>query len=151
MEFYLTKEKYEELRAELESLKKEGRNEIADKLKKAKEFGDLSENAEYAEAKESQAKVESRIIELENILRNSVIIKKSTGKKVVDLGVTILVEKGGKEFKYTIVGSNEANPENSMISNESPLGIAFVGKKAGDSVDVETPRGIMKYRIINIE
>lgn len=147
----MTKERYEELRDELENLKKEGRNEIAERLKKAKEFGDLSENAEYAEAKEAQAKVESRIIELENILRNSSIIKKSTGKKIIDLGVTITVKKGDKDFKYTIVGSNEANPEKNMISNESPLGMAFVGKKAGDTVDVETPKGKMKYHIISIE
>lgn len=147
----MTKERYEELRDELETLKKEGRNEIAERLKKAKEFGDLSENAEYAEAKESQAKVEGRIIELENILRNSSIIKKSTGKKIIDLGVTITVGKGGKEFKYTIVGSNEANPEKNMISNESPLGMAFVGKKAGDIVEVETPKGKTKYHIIGIE
>ena len=151
MEFFLTKERYEELRGELETLKKEGRNEIAERLKKAKEFGDLSENAEYAEAKEAQSKVESRIIELENILRNSSIIKKSTGKKIIDLGVTITVEKGGKEFKYTIVGSNEANPEKNMISNESPLGEAFVGKKAGDTVEVDTPKGKAKYHIIGIE
>lgn len=151
MEFYLTKERYEELRTELEHLKKDGRIEIAERLKKAKEFGDLSENAEYAEAKEAQSKMESRIIELENILRNSSIIKKSSGKKIIDLGVSIVVEKGGKEFKYTIVGSNEANPENNMISNESPLGKMFVGKKAGDAVEVNTPKGKVKYKIISIE
>ena len=151
MKFFLTKERYEELRDELEHLKKEGRFEIAERLKRAKEFGDLSENAEYAEAKESQAKIESRIIDLENILRNSSIIKKSTGRKTVDLGATITVSKNGTELKYTIVGSNEANPENYLISNESPLGKAFVGKKAGDSVDVDTPKGKVKYRIINIE
>lgn len=151
MEFYITKERYEELRNELEHLKKEGRIEIAERLKRAKEFGDLSENAEYAEAKEAQSKTEGRIIELENILRNSKIIKKSTGRKIVDLGASIAVEKGGEEFKYTIVGSNEANPEKNMISNESPLGKAFVGKKAGDSVDVETPKGKVHYRIVSIE
>lgn len=151
MEFYLTKERYEELREELEKLKKEGRNEIAERLKKAKEFGDLSENAEYAEAKEAQATVESRIIELENILRNSSIIKKTSGKKIIDFGVTIIVKKDGKEFKYTIVGSNEANPEKNMISNESPLGVAFFGKKAGDIVEVETPKGKVKYHIMSIE
>lgn len=151
MKFYLTKERYEELRSELEHLKKDGRAEIAERLKRAKEFGDLSENSEYAEAKEAQSRVESRIVELENILRNSSIIKKSTGKKIVDLGATIVVEKENKEFKYTIVGSNEANPEKNMISNESPLGQSFVGKKAGDSVDVETPRGKIKYRIVAIE
>lgn len=151
MKFYLTKERYEELREELENLKKDGRNEIAERLKRAKEFGDLSENAEYAEAKEAQAKVEGRIIDLENILRNSSIIKKLTGRKIIDLGATIKVEKEGKELIYTIVGSNETNPEKNMISNESPLGQAFVGKKAGDSVEVATPKGKMKYRVVAID
>ena len=151
MEYFLTKEKYEELKNELEHLKKEGRIDIADRLKKAKEYGDLSENAEYSEAKESQAQMEQRIVELENILRNSTIIKKSAGKKAIDLGTTIKVEKNGKIHEYTIVGSNEANPEKNLISNESPLGKMFMGKKAGDAVEVETPKGKTKYKILSIE
>lgn len=151
MEFFLTKERFEELREELENLKKGGRNDIAERLKRAKEFGDLSENAEYSEAKEAQSKVEGRIIELENILRNASIIKKSSGRKIIDLGVTIKVSKNGAEMKYTIVGSNEANPEQNMISNESPLGKAFMGKKVGDAVEVETPKGKNKYKIVSID
>ena len=150
-EFYLTKEKYEELKNELEYLQKEGRIEIADRLKKAKEYGDLSENAEYSEAKESQSQMEQRIIELENILRNSVIIKKTVGRKSIDLGSTIKVEKNGKAIEYTIVGSNEANPDQNMISNESPLGKMFMGKKPGDVVAVQTPKGKTKYKILEIE
>lgn len=151
MEFHITKERFEELKTELEQEKKEGRNDIAERLKRAKEFGDLSENAEYSEAKEAQAKLEARIIELENIIRNAVIIKKTHGKKTIDLGATVKVEKDKKEFTYTIVGSNEANPEKRLISNESPLGAAFIGKKEGDVIEVETPKGIAKYKILEIE
>lgn len=150
MEFHLTKERFEELKEELEQAKKEGRNDIAERLKRAKEFGDLSENAEYSEAKEAQSKLEANIIELENIIRNAVIIKKTHGKKTIDLGATVKVEKDKKEFEYTIVGSNEANPEKRLISNESPLGSAFIGKKEGDVVEVETPKGTAKYKILEI-
>jgi len=151
MEFYVTKERLEELKEELEGEKKEGRNDIADRLKRAKEFGDLSENAEYSEAKEAQTKLESHIVELENIIRNAVIIKKSRGKKTIEMGATIKVERDKKVFEYTIVGSNEANPGKRLISNESPLGSAFIGKKEGDLVEVETPKGLVKYKILEIE
>ena len=150
MEFHLTKERFEELKIELETAKREGRNEIAERLKRAKEFGDLSENAEYSEAKEAQTKLESRIVELENIIRNTVLIKKTHGRKTIELGATIKVERDRKTAEYTIVGSNEANPEQRKISNESPLGSAFIGKKEGDVVEVETPRGIAKYKILEI-
>ncbi len=148
---FLTKEKYEDLKVELENLKKEGRIEIAERLKKAKEYGDLSENAEYSEAKEAQFKIEFRIVELENILRNSAIIKKATGKTTVDIGSVIEVEKGSKNFNYTIVGSKEVDPKQKFISNESPLGKAFIGKKAGDTVEVQTPKGKTKYKILKVE
>jgi transcription elongation factor GreA len=151
MEYHVTKERLEELKAELDEAKKGGRNDIAERLKRAKEFGDLSENAEYSEAKESQSKLESHIVELENIIRNASIIKKVHGKKTIDLGSTVKVEKDKKKFEYTIVGSNEASPENGKISNESPLGIAFMGKKEDDMVEVETPKGIVKYKILEIE
>lgn len=151
MEYFITKERLEELKAELDEAKKGGRNDIAERLKRAKEFGDLSENAEYSEAKESQSKLESHIVELENIIRNAVIIKKTHGKKTIEMGTTVRVEKDKKKFEYTIVGSNEANPEKGLISNESPLGIAFIGKKEDDVVEVETPKGIAKYKILEIE
>ncbi|PIR44124.1 transcription elongation factor GreA [Candidatus Wolfebacteria bacterium CG10_big_fil_rev_8_21_14_0_10_31_9] len=151
MEYFLTKEKYEELKNELEHLQKEGRIDIADRLKKAKDYGDLSENAEYSEAKESQAQMEQHIVELENILRNSVIIKKTAGKGIIDLGATVKVEKNGKTLEYTIVGSNEADPDKNLISNESPLGRMFMGKKPGDVVEVETPKGKVKYKIMAIK
>jgi len=151
MEYFLTKEKYEELKNELEHLQKEGRIDIADRLKKAKDYGDLSENAEYSEAKESQAQMEQHIVELENILRNSVIIKKTAGKGIIDIGATVKVEKNGKTLEYTIVGSNEADPDKNLISNESPLGRMFMGKKPGDVVEVETPKGKVKYKIMAIK
>jgi transcription elongation factor GreA len=151
MQYHLTKEGLEKLKKELEYLKKEGRIEIAERLKRAKEYGDLSENAEYSEAKDEQAKLETRIFELEKIIRNAVIIRKSSQKDIVNIGSTIEVQKGVKKFKYTIVGSHEANPEANLISNESPLGKAFLGKKIGDEVEVETPSGKTKYKILKIE
>lgn len=151
MVHYLTHESLEELKKELERLKKEGRIEIAERLKRAKEYGDLSENSEYADAKEAQSKLESRIFELEEIIRNAVLIKKSTKKDTVHIGSTVEVQKGLKTFKYTIVGSQEAKPEANLISNESPLGRAFLGKRVGDTVEIETPSGKTKYKIIRIE
>lgn len=151
MQHYLTKEKLEELKKEVEYLKKDVRNEIAERLKRAKEFGDLSENAEYSEAKEEQSRIESRIFELEDILRNASIIKKAGGKDIILIGSTIEVNKKGKTLKYTIVGSNEAKPEENLISNESPLGKAFLDKKKGDIVKIETPGGKVEYKIMKIE
>ena len=151
MKYYVTKERLEELKAELERLKKEERSEIAERLKRAKEYGDLSENSEYTAAKDEQARLESQIIELENIIRNSEIIKKISGKEIIQIGSTIEVKRKDKIFEYTIVGSQEANPESNLISNESPLGRAFLDKKAGDIVKIETPGGMVEYKIIKIK
>jgi len=151
MKYYVTKERLEELKTELERLKKDERSEIAERLKRAKEYGDLSENSEYTAAKDEQTRLESQIIELENILRNSEIIKKTGGKEIVQIGSTIEIKRKDKIFKYTIVGSQEANPESNLISNESPLGGAFLDRKAGDIVKIETPGGTVEYKIIKIE
>lgn len=151
MKHYLTKEGLKSLQAELEQLQKEGRREIAERLKRAKEYGDLSENSEYIDAKEAQGKLESRIFELEEIIRNAVLIKRSPQKDTVGIGSTIEVQKGFKTFRYTIVGSREAKPEANLISNESPLGKAFLGKKIGDMVEIDTPSGKTKYKIVKIE
>lgn len=150
MEYYFTREGLRKLTEELESLKKEARQEVAEQLKRAKEYGDLSENAEYAEAKEAKSKLESRISELEEIIRNAVLIRKSSGDKI-NVGSKITVQKDKKIFEYTIVGSQEANPESNLISNESPLGKAFLSKRIGDVVEVETPGGKVKYKIMKIE
>ncbi|MBI5079109.1 transcription elongation factor GreA [Candidatus Wolfebacteria bacterium] len=151
MKHYLSKERLEELKKELQILKSRERQEIAERLKRAKEYGDLSENSEYTDAKEAQSKLESRILEMEAVIRNAVIIKKNKDGSVVSVGSTVEVQKGNKNSTYTIVGSNEAMPEMNSISNESPLGKAFLDKKVGDIVDVEIPSGKVKYKIIKID
>lgn len=151
MSYYLTEEGLDEIKKELEHLKREARAEIAERLRRAKEYGDLSENSEYIDAKDEQSRLEGRIFELEEILRDIVIIKKSKNAITVKIGCTIDVEKNGKTMRYTIVGREEADPGANLISNESPLGRAFLGKKVGDAVEVETPGGKIKYRIKKIE
>ncbi len=148
---YLTAGRLEELKKELINLKTTKRLEIADRLKRAKELGDLSENSEYVEAREEQSIVESKIFELEEIVRNAVLIKKDEGGKTVQVGSTAVVKKDDKESRFSIVGSNESEPESGLISNESPLGKAFLNKKAGDVVNINTPRGEVTYKIISVE
>jgi len=150
MEYYLSQERFDELQKELETLKKDARREIAEDLKRAKEYGDLSENAEYAEARQKQSVIESRIFELEELLKNAKIIKKSGKSDEVGIGSEVSVKKNGQTITYTIVGSSESRPEENKISNESPLGSAFLGKKIGDHVEVETPAGLMVYQIVGI-
>lgn len=149
--YYLTKERLEELKAELNEFKTKIRAEVAERLKKAKEMGDLSENAEYAEAKDEQSRVEMRIAELENIIKNASIIQKTANKDKVQMGSLVGVSKDGKISKFTVVGSNEAKPEEGRISNESPLGAAFFGKKTGEEIKVKTPSGEVSYKIVSIE
>ena len=148
---YLTRERLEELKQELADLKSRRRIEVGERLKRAKELGDLSENSEYFEAREEQAQVETRIGELEDIVKSAEIIEKSHSTSDVTIGATIRVQKGDKEMKFTIVGSNETKPEAGLISNESPLGSAFLGKKVGDKVMVSTPSGKVEYSILSIE
>jgi transcription elongation factor GreA len=149
--YYLSKERFEELQQELETLKSKTRLEIADQLKRAKEYGDLSENAEYAQAREEQGRVEARIFELEEMLKRAVTIKKGQGGDAVEVGSFVTVRKNDQIFTYTIVGSNESKPEEGKISNESPIGKALLGKKVGDSVPVVTPAGEIVYHITKIE
>lgn len=148
---YLTSERQDELRQELERLKTLGRQDVAKKLKQAKELGDLSENAEYQEAREEQRRLEQRIGQLEEILRQAVIIKKTGKPQTVRLGSVVKVQKEGAAVGFTIVGSDEAEPAEGKISNESPIGRALLGKKIGDSVKVKTPRGEAEYQILSIE
>lgn len=148
---YLSQERYDELKHELEELRSTSRAEIAEQLKHAKEYGDLSENAEYAEAREEQSRIESRISELDEMLKAAVIIKKGTGGDVANIGSTVTAKKDGQVMQYTIVGSNESNPAERKISNESPLGRAFLGRRPGDAVKVETPSGTAEYTITKIE
>lgn len=149
--YYLTKERLEELKQELEDLKKNKRVEVSERLKHAKEYGDLSENAEYAEAREEQSVVESRIFELEEILKKVVVIKKSASGDRVEVGSTVTAKRDDQVLKYTIVGSYEAKPEDGKISDESPIGKAFLHRKVGDSVVVTTPTGQVTYQITKIE
>ena len=150
-EQYLSKERFEELKKELQELRSKKRLEVAERLKQAKEYGDLSENSEYLEAREEQSWLENRIFELEDILKKAVIIKKPSGSSEVEVGCTVTVKKGDQVFKYTIVGSDEASPKEGKISNESPLGRAFLNHKVGESVIVSAPAGKVTYQITNIE
>ncbi len=151
MEQHITAEKLEELKQELSNLKTVRRLEVADRLKRAKELGDLSENSEYMEARDEQQLAESRIFEIEDIIKSAVIITMTSGKSAVGVGATIQVANGAKEMKFTIVGPNEAKPEAGLLSNESPLGKSFIGKKAGESVKVRVPSGEVTYKILKIE
>ncbi|OGY46511.1 MAG: transcription elongation factor GreA [Candidatus Buchananbacteria bacterium RIFCSPLOWO2_01_FULL_46_12] len=147
---YLTKEGLENLKKELETLKKETMPQIIERISRAKELGDLSENAEYQDAKDEQAFIAGRIAEIDEMIHKAEIIKKSSDTETVSLGDTVKVVCDGSEHQYTIVGSNEANPTQGLISNESPLGQAFLGSKVGDKVKVAIPRGEMACEIIAI-
>lgn len=146
----ISKEGYEKLQEEYEALVKEKRREIADRIQKAKDMGDLSENAEYSEAKDAQALNEGRIIELDNLLKNVTVVE-GKAKNEISLGSIITVESEGKEKVFEIVSFNEVDPAAGKISNESPIGRSFLGKSKGDLVEVETPRGITKYKISKIQ
>ncbi len=148
---YFTKERLEKLKEELADLKTRKRIEVGERLKRAKELGDLSENSEYFEAREEQAQVETRISELEDMIKNAQIIEKTGSTTTVSVGSTIQVEKNGEVKKFTIVGSNEANPAEGLISNESPLGSSFLNKTTGAKVTVTTPSGKAEYTILSIE
>jgi transcription elongation factor GreA len=149
---YISKERYEQLKQELEDLKTKKRQEIAERLRQAKEFGDLSENAEYSEARDEQSRVEQRIFDLDEFLKNAVVLtKKSFPKETIDIGSRVVVKKNGKEMTYEIVGSDEADPQGGKISNESPLGRAFLQHKAGDVINVDTPSGKISYEITKVE
>ncbi|MDD2680840.1 MAG: transcription elongation factor GreA [Patescibacteria group bacterium] len=147
----ITQEGYNKLEDELHNLSTIKRREIAERIERAKDLGDLSENAEYSEAKDAQALNEGRILELTNILKNVVVVNGKGGSDEVAMGSEVTVKSDGKEKKYTIVSFNEADPLNGKISNESPLGVSFLGKKKGTNVNVETPRGIVEYKIIKID
>lgn len=148
---YVSEEGLADVKKELEELKTKKRQEVADHLKRAKEYGDLSENSEYVEAREEQSQVEKRIFELEEFIKNAVVIKKTTGAKKVQVGSNVVVKKGGKSFSYMIVGSSESDPMGGKISNESPMGKAFLNREVGDEVKVHTPGGVISYEISKIE
>jgi transcription elongation factor GreA len=148
---FLTEEGLEKLKKELNDLKNIKRREISERIQEAKELGDLSENAEYVEAKNDQAFAEGRILEVESILKHATIIKqKVKSHGTVQVGSKIKIEDAGATKEYYIVGSNEADPAQGKISNESPIGQAFLGKKIGDVVEINVPQGTKKFKIMNI-
>lgn len=149
-EVFLTPEGLEKLEMELEEAKVVKRKEVADRIKQALAFGDISENAEYDQAKNEQAKLEERIAKLEAMLRNAVIIDDDEiSTDIVSIGsrVTVLDLEFNEELEYTIVGSAEADPFEGKISNESPMGKALLGRKVGETVNVQAPDGTIKYKI----
>lgn len=147
---FITADGLQKLRDELQNLKTVKRREIAQRIQEAKELGDLSENAEYVEAKNEQSFVEGRIAELESAVKNAVIIQDIKGNGQVRVGSKVTVRCDGKTMTYAIVGSNESDPGNGRISNESPLGQALLGKKADDSVEVTVPSGTRIFTISSI-
>ncbi len=146
----ISQEGYDKIKGELQYLTITKRREIAERIEKAKELGDLSENAEYSEAKDAQALNEGRVLELMNTLKNVVVVENGTSNNEVAMGSKVTVKRNGKEQEYVIVSFNEADPLEGKISNESPLGVAFLGRKKGERIEVQTPRGVVEYKIIKI-
>jgi transcription elongation factor GreA len=146
----ISQEGYDKLQEELDYLSTTKRREIADRIEKAKDLGDLSENAEYSEAKDAQALNDGRIMELAATLKNVIVVSSKHSSKEVMMGARVTAEVRGQKKDFTIVSFNEANPSEGKISNESPLGLALLGKKKGDVVTAETPRGEVEYKIIDI-
>lgn len=147
---YISADGLEKIKKELEYLKTVRRRETASKIENAKALGDLSENAEYHEAKDEMAFIEGRIQEIQHILKNISVIDETATSGAVRIGSKIEVEINGKKKNFTIVGSNEADPAQGLISNESPLGNAFIGHSQGDEVEVNTPAGTQTYKILTI-
>ena len=151
----LTEEGLQQLKEELQYLKTEKRRMVAERLQEAIAYGDLSENSEYEEAKNEQAFVEGRILEIEKMIKNAQVIdeKKAHSAKTIQIGTTVtiqLLEKGEQPEEFTIVGSTEADPLKSRISNVSPVGQALLGKKKGEKVMVHAPSGSFEYEIIEL-
>ena len=149
----VTEEGLKKLSEELEYLKTTKRKEVVEAIRVALSFGDLSENSEYDEAKNEQAKTEARIVELEESLKNVKVISESevnTDKVNVGNRVKVYDEDFEEEIEYTIVGSTEADPLENKISDQSPIGVALIGKKVGDTADVHSPGGVIKMRILEI-
>jgi transcription elongation factor GreA len=152
----ISQEGFNKLKEELDFLLNDKRREIADRIEKAKELGDLSENAEYHEAKDAQAFNDGRIIELQTLLKNLTVVESDghgngEGKAAMGSKITVQNTKSNEEKNFCIVSFNEAAPAEGKISNESPLGMAFLGRKKGDEVTAETPKGEMRYKILKVE
>lgn len=149
--YLLTKEGLEKMNDELKELINKKRPDVIERIREAASHGDLSENADYAQAREEQSFIEGRIQEIEDIIKNAEIITQHSHGSTVTIGSTVNVKINGAERKYAIVGSNEANPKEGKISNESIVGKALLGKKANEKFAVHTPAGEMHYEILSIE
>ena len=149
--YLLTPEGLEKLNAELKTLINDKRKEVIERIREAAAHGDLSENADYAQAREEQSFIEGRIAEIEDIIKNAEIITTNSHHHHVSIGSTVMVKVNGSEKKYTIVGGSEANPKEGKISNESLVGRSILGKKAGDKFKITAPAGEMQYEILGIE
>lgn len=148
--YLLTPEGLAKLNEELKVLIEVKRKEVLERIREAAAHGDLSENADYAQAREEQSFIEGRIQEIEEMVKNAEIITTSSHHTTVSIGATVVVKVSGNERKYTIVGSNEANPTEGKISNESLVGRALLGKRVGDKITVTTPAGETVYEIVSI-
>lgn len=148
-QFHLTQAGVDELKVELEELAAQ-RGPIAERIKSAREFGDLAENAEYSSARQEQEQVEGRISQIEHILQNVELIKKPKGDNKVQLGSVVKLKNDGKTKQFQVVGTVEADPLNGKISDESPIGQALIGKKEGDKVEIKTSAETTAYRIVDI-
>ncbi len=148
-QFQLTADGIKELEAEMKTLVG-SRGDIAERIKTAREFGDLSENAEYSAARQEQEKTEARIAEIEHVLKNAETIASPKKKDVVELGNTVELKNKDGTKKFTVVGSVEANPLEGKISNESPIGQVLMGKKVGEEVEIKTPTATNKYKIVSV-
>jgi transcription elongation factor GreA len=151
MTTYISQLGLDDLKKEHEERAHDLRRQITETISCAKELGDLSENFEYQDAKEQQGLNEARIVQLEEMIQNAVIVEQTSGMELIGLGCTFTAVVNGKEKTFTMVGSTEADPVMAKISNESPLGQALFGHKAGECVFVETPNGIIEYKIIGIK
>jgi len=148
----VTAEGFQKLKDELDYLQTTRRHEIAERLKEAISYGDLSENSEYQEAKEEQAFLEGKILEVEKTIKTVTIAKDDNRKTVIHLGTTCVVQpEGGEKFSVILVGATEVTPFENKFSNESPIGKALFGAKKGDIVDVETPKGVVKHTVISLK
>jgi transcription elongation factor GreA len=150
---YLSPEKFQELKTELDTLKNVERKKVAEALEYAKSLGDLSENAEYHEARDNQAKVESRIVEIEAILKSAVVISEGGKSDIVQAGSKIKIQKEGSKDKleFVVVSSEESDIDTGKISYHSPIGTALMGKKKGESFSVRTPNGQAEYTLLEVK
>ena len=148
---FITEDGLKKIKEELENRKNVVRQNIANLIKEAKEQGDLSENAEYSEAKSQQADNEARIAELEFMLKEAKVVSYNSASGVVQMGSKVKVKFNGNEMEFQIVGTNESDPSNFRISNESPMGKGFMSRGKGEEVEIDTPSGKVKYKILDIK